>query len=68
MPRLAIVDKDEARMALKIREAFDSVRSNIRTFVQVTTIDPWAKQAVDDVRKRQMEGAVLTRHSFRGAS
>jgi ABC-2 type transport system permease protein len=33
--RMAIVDQDGGTQALKIREAFDSVRSNIRTFVPI---------------------------------
>ena len=33
--RLAIVDEDGGTQALKIREAFDSVRANIRTFVPI---------------------------------
>jgi len=46
--RLAIVDQDGGTQALKIREAFDSVRANIRTFVPVYYSDE--KKAVEDVR------------------
>src|SRR5580698_7811236 len=33
--RVAIVDQDGGTQALKVREAFDSVRANIRTFVPI---------------------------------
>ena len=35
--KFAIVDQDGGTQALKVREAFDSVRANIRTFVPVYT-------------------------------
>src|SRR5713226_8217126 len=34
--RVAIVDQDGGTQALRVREAFDSVRANIRTFVPIT--------------------------------
>ena len=33
--RVAIVDQDGGPQALRVREAFDSVRANIRTFVPI---------------------------------
>ncbi|HLX73389.1 MAG TPA: hypothetical protein VKR26_01575, partial [Terriglobales bacterium] len=33
--RLGVVDQDHGTQSLKVREAFDSVRANVRTFVPV---------------------------------
>src|ERR1700688_3148223 len=55
--KLGLVDQDGGTQALKIREAFDSVRSNMRTFEPVYYNDP--KTAMDDVRNGKIEGAVI---------
>jgi ABC-2 type transport system permease protein len=55
--RLGLVDQDGGTQALKIREAFDSVRSNMRTFEPIYYNDP--KTATDDVRNGKIEGAVI---------
>jgi ABC-2 type transport system permease protein len=55
--RLGLVDQDGGTQALKIREAFDSVRSNMRTFQPVYYHDP--KTAMDDVRNGKIDGAVI---------
>ena len=55
--RLAIVDQDGGTQALKIREAFDSVRANIRTFVPVYYDNE--KKAMEDVRNGKLDGAVI---------
>src|SRR5579864_233821 len=55
--KVAIVDQDGGTQALRIREAFDSVRANIRTFVPIPYDDD--KQAVDDVRNGKLQGAVI---------
>jgi len=55
--RLGLVDQDGGTQALKIREAFDSVRSNMRTFEPVYYHDP--KTAMDDVRNGKIDGAVI---------
>jgi ABC-2 type transport system permease protein len=55
--RLGLVDQDGGTQALKIREAFDSVRSNMRTFEPVYYNDP--KTAMDDVRNGKIQGAVV---------
>ena len=55
--RLGLVDQDGGTQALKIREAFDSVRSNMRTFDPIYYNDP--KTAMDDVRNGKIEGAVI---------
>src|ERR1051325_7042088 len=51
--RMGIVDEDGGTQALKIREAFDSVRANVRTFVPVTYTDE--KQAMEDVRNGKID-------------
>jgi ABC-2 type transport system permease protein len=55
--KLGLVDQDGGTQALKIREAFDSVRSNMRTFEPVYYDDP--KTAMDDVRNGKIQGAVV---------
>ena len=55
--KLGIVDQDGGTQALKIREAFDSVRANIRTFVPVYYNDD--KKAMEDVRNGKIQGAVI---------
>jgi len=55
--RLGLVDQDGGTQALKIREAFDSVRSNMRTFEPVYYHDQ--KTALDDVRNGKIDGAVI---------
>src|ERR1700676_3009708 len=60
--KVAIVDQDGGTQALKIREAFDSVRANIRTFVPVYYDDE--KKAVEDVRNGRLDGAVIIPPQF----
>jgi ABC-2 type transport system permease protein len=55
--RVGLVDEDGGTQALKIREAFDSVRSNLRTFEPVYYSDE--KKAVEDVRNGKLQGAVI---------
>src|ERR1700734_865719 len=55
--RVAIVDQDGGPQALRIREAFDSVRANTPTFVPVYYDND--KQAMEDVRNGKLEGAVI---------
>src|SRR5438128_3110936 len=55
--KLGIVDQDGGTQALKIREAFDSVRANIRTFVPIYYNDD--KKAMEDVRNGNIQGAVI---------
>jgi len=55
--KLGLVDQDGGTQALKIREAFDSVRANIRTFEPVYYNDP--KTAMNDVRNGKIQGAVI---------
>ncbi len=60
--RVAIVDQDGGTQALRVREAFDSVRANIRTFVPLNYDSE--KQAVEDVRNGKLEGAVIIPAQF----
>ncbi len=55
--KVAIVDEDGGPQALKIREAFDSVRANIRTFTPIPYDSE--KQATQDVRNGKLQGAVI---------
>jgi ABC-2 type transport system permease protein len=55
--RLGIVDQDGGTQALRIREAFDSVRANMRTFEPVYYSDE--QKAKDDVRNGKIQGAVI---------
>jgi ABC-2 type transport system permease protein len=60
--KIGIVDQDGGTQALRIREAFDSVRSNIRTFVPVYSDSD--KQAMEDVRNGKLQGAVIIPPQF----
>src|SRR5438270_6395223 len=60
--KVAIVDQDGGPQALKVREAFDSVRANIRTFVPIPYDSD--KQAVEDVRNGKLQGAVIIPPQF----
>jgi ABC-2 type transport system permease protein len=55
--KLGLVDQDGGTQALKIREAFDSVRANMRTFEPVYYSDQ--KAAMEDVRNGKIQGAVI---------
>jgi len=55
--KLGLVDQDGGTQALKIREAFDSVRANIRTFEPVYYNND--KKAMEDVRNGKIQGAVI---------
>ena len=60
--RVAIVDQDGGPQAVRVREAFDSVRANIRTFVPLAYDSD--KQAMEDVRNGKLEGAVIIPPQF----
>ena len=55
--KLGLVDEDGGTQALKVREAFDSVRANMRTFEPLYYSDE--KKAVEDVRNGKIQGAVI---------
>lgn len=55
--KLGLVDQDGGPQAVKIREAFDSVRANMRTFEPVYYNDP--QTAMKDVRNGRIQGAVI---------
>jgi ABC-2 type transport system permease protein len=60
--KLAIVDQDGGPQALRIREAFDSVHANIRTFEAINYDSD--KKAVEDVRNGRLQGAVIIPPQF----
>src|SRR5436190_10035493 len=60
--RVAIVDQDHGPQALRIREAFDSVRANIRTFTPQYYDNE--KDAVTDLRNGKLEGVVVIPPQF----
>lgn len=55
--RMGLVDQDGGTQALRIREAFDSVHANIRTFEPVYYTDE--RTAMEDVRNGKIQGAVI---------
>jgi ABC-2 type transport system permease protein len=55
--RMGIVDQDHHSQAVKIREAFDSIAANIRTFHAIPYDDQ--RTAVDDVRNGKLGGVVI---------
>ncbi len=55
--RMGIVDEDGGPQAVKIHEAFDSVRANMLTFVPVEYHDE--ATAREDVRNGRIDGAVI---------
>jgi ABC-2 type transport system permease protein len=60
--RLGVVDEDGGTQALKIREAFDSVRANMRTFVPIYYNNE--VKAREDVRNGIIQGAVIIPSQF----
>ena len=55
--KLGLVDEDGGTQSLRIREAFDSVRANIRTFEPIYYHDEVT--AKNDVRNGKIQGAVI---------
>jgi len=55
--KLGLVDQDGGTQALKIREAFDSVRANMRTFEPIYYDSD--RKAMEDVRNGKIQGAVI---------
>jgi ABC-2 type transport system permease protein len=55
--RVAIVDQDGGPQALRIRQAFDAVRSTAKTLDPVLYTSD--KQAMEDVRNGKLDGAVV---------
>jgi len=55
--KLGVVDEDHGTQAIRIKEAFDAVRANMRTFVTI----PYENevQAREDVRNGKIQGAVI---------
>ncbi len=59
---VAVVDYDGGPQALKVRQAFDSVRANVGTFVPVYYQDE--RQAVLDLRDSKVEAVVIIPPEF----
>jgi len=60
--KVGIVDEDHGTQAIRIKEAFDSIRANIRTFVPVPYDSE--KQAMQDVRDGRIQAAVIIPPQF----
>jgi len=60
--KLGVVDQDGGTQALRIREAFDSVRANIGTFDTVYYDSD--KKAMEDVRNGTIQGALIIPPQF----
>src|SRR5262252_5321820 len=52
--RMGVVDQDGGTQALKIREAFESIRANVRTFQPIYYQNE--RQAMEDVRNGKLDG------------
>jgi ABC-2 type transport system permease protein len=55
--KMGFVDQDGGTQALRIREAFDSVRATVRTFEPIYYDSD--RQAMEDVRNGKIQGAVI---------
>jgi len=55
--KLGFVDEDHGAQSLKLREAFDSVHANMRTFAVIPYDNE--QQALKDVRNGKIQGAVI---------
>jgi ABC-2 type transport system permease protein len=60
--RLGVVDEDGGPQAVRIKEAFDSVRANMKTFLPVYYTDE--RKATDDVRNGKIDAAVIIPPQF----
>jgi ABC-2 type transport system permease protein len=60
--RLGVVDQDGGVQALKVKQAFDSVAANVRTFVPVYYTSD--QQAMVDVRDGKLDGALIIPPQF----
>jgi ABC-2 type transport system permease protein len=60
--RMGLVDQDHGPQAVRVKEAFDSVAANIRTFKPVYYESD--KQAMEDVRSGKLDGAVVIPPQF----
>src|ERR1700689_836738 len=55
--KMGLVDEDHGTQSIRIKEAFDAVRANMRTFIAI----PYTNevQAREDVRNGKIQGAVI---------
>src|SRR5919201_5145016 len=54
---IGVVDYDHGTQSIRIKEAFDAVQANVRTFQPVYYTDE--RTAVEDVRDGKLEGALI---------
>ena len=60
--RMGLVDQDHGPQAVRVKEAFDAVAANIRTFKPVYYDND--KRAMEDVRNGKLDGAVIIPPQF----
>jgi ABC-2 type transport system permease protein len=60
--RMGLVDQDHGPQAVRVKEAFDAVAANIRTFKPVYYEND--RQAMEDVRNGKLDGAVIIPPQF----
>jgi ABC-2 type transport system permease protein len=60
--QIGVVDQDHGTQSVRIKEAFDSVRANVRTFVPVYYDND--RQATEDVRNGKIDGAIIIPPQF----
>ncbi|MGE5110346.1 MAG: ABC transporter permease [Acidobacteriaceae bacterium] len=60
--RMGLVDQDHGPQAVRVKEAFDAVAANVRTFTPIYYDND--KQAMDDVRSGKLDGAVVIPPQF----
>jgi ABC-2 type transport system permease protein len=60
--RLGVVDQDHGTQSVRIKEAFDAVRVNVRTFTPVYYDDD--RKATEDVRNGKIDGAIIIPPQF----
>jgi ABC-2 type transport system permease protein len=60
--RLGVVDQDRGVQALKIRQAFDSVEANVRTFRPIYYSSD--REAMEDVRNGKIDAAIVIPPQF----
>lgn len=60
--RMGFVDQDHGAQALRVKEAFDSVAANVRTFKPIYYDSD--RKAMEDVRSGKLDGAVVIPPQF----
>lgn len=60
--RLGVVDQDHGTQSVRLKEAFDAVRVNVRTFYPVYYTDD--REAAKDLRDGKIDGAIIIPPQF----